>query len=403
MSDNIPFEIQVEIIKRLPVNSLVQLRSVSKRWKSLIESREFIAGYNLHQAQTRRLLLWYEYPLIDTEEKHVSFIHDHTFSQQESTITVPVLAKLLNDSLIVGSSQGLLCFYGYDRIPGHYRYNSLRQMSVLWNPSIRKSVGIVVPGVLRWGLETILGFGVCPIANDPTIVKITQVNINWEMKSRVIVPRVVEVFTLSSGTWRLIPPSNLFNKLIKVTWSQVVIDRFIHWFAFDKIVSVDGGGGGGGGFSTKNLILSFDMSTQEFREVELPESLAHQSYSNMSVSNLWDSLAVLEYGTKMNKHVCNVWVADRGVRNLFTKIFTINAPYASIKTLGFTKSGQAIIEVKDSCKEEAALVVYEPCSGDINNIGIYGNCGSLFVGSYMETLLLVDKSDCTVYCNVNQI
>ncbi|MFS8020011.1 putative F-box domain-containing protein [Helianthus anomalus] len=48
MSDNIPFEIQEEIIKKLPVKSLIQFRSVSKTWKSLIDSSDFIKHYRGH-------------------------------------------------------------------------------------------------------------------------------------------------------------------------------------------------------------------------------------------------------------------------------------------------------------------------------------------------------------------
>ncbi|MFS7988026.1 putative F-box domain-containing protein [Helianthus anomalus] len=47
MSDNVPFELQVEIIKRVPVKSLVQFRSVSKQWKSLIDSSESITHHTL--------------------------------------------------------------------------------------------------------------------------------------------------------------------------------------------------------------------------------------------------------------------------------------------------------------------------------------------------------------------
>ncbi|CAI9270575.1 unnamed protein product [Lactuca saligna] len=393
MSDNTPYEIQAEIIKRLPVKSLVQFRSVSKQWKSLIDSREFLAAYNIYHNQPQRLIVWYEYP-VDTEEKYVSFVDDETFAKQGFAVTLPVLAKVLNDSRVVGSSQGLLCLHGYYRVPRHSRHNSVREIAVLWNPSIRKSVGVAVPGVLRWGLETILGFGVCPIRSDPMIVKITQVNLNWEMRSRVSVPWVVKVFSLSKGSWRILP-CNLPNKSIKVTWSQVVIDRFIFWFAFDKMVADDGG------FSTKNMIMSFDMTTEEFRVVDLPENLANQSYMNLSISKVWESLAVLEYATNMMNQVCNVWVKDHGVQNLFKQLFTINAPYASIRALGFTKSGEPIMEVKDYYKEVAALVVYEPSLGYINNIGISGNYGSFFVGSYMETLLLLDQADCSVYSNVN--
>ncbi|CAH1435512.1 unnamed protein product [Lactuca virosa] len=343
-------------------------------------SHEFLVAYNIYHNQPQRLIVRYEYP-VDTEEKYVSFVDDETFAKQGFAVTVPVLAKVLNDSRVVGSSQGLLCLYGYYRVPGHSRHNSVREMVVLWNPSIIKSVGVAVPGVLCWRLETILGFGVCPIRSDPMIVKITQVNLNWEMRSRASVPWVVEVFSLSKGSWRILS-SNLPNKSIKITWSQVVIERFIYWFAFDKLVAADGG------FSTKSMIMSF-------------ENLVNQSYMNLSISKVCESLAVLEYATNMKNQVCNIWVKNHGVQNLFKKLFTINAPYAPIRALGFTKSGKPIMEVKDYYKEAAALVVYEPSLGYINNIGISGNYGSFFVGSYMETLLLLDQSDCSVYSNID--
>ncbi|GJX95102.1 transposase, MuDR, MULE transposase domain protein [Tanacetum coccineum] len=42
MSDNIPFDIQMNIINRLPVKSLLKFRAVSKQWKFSIDNFEFI-------------------------------------------------------------------------------------------------------------------------------------------------------------------------------------------------------------------------------------------------------------------------------------------------------------------------------------------------------------------------
>ncbi|GJS85824.1 F-box domain containing protein [Tanacetum coccineum] len=42
MSDNIPFDIQMDIMNRLPVKSLLQFRVVSKQWKFSIDNFEFI-------------------------------------------------------------------------------------------------------------------------------------------------------------------------------------------------------------------------------------------------------------------------------------------------------------------------------------------------------------------------
>ncbi|GJU24505.1 putative RNA-directed DNA polymerase, eukaryota, reverse transcriptase zinc-binding domain protein [Tanacetum coccineum] len=60
MSDNIPFEIQMEIIKMVSnVKSLIQFRSVSKPWKSFIDSSEFIIGYGASHTQTHSFILRY--------------------------------------------------------------------------------------------------------------------------------------------------------------------------------------------------------------------------------------------------------------------------------------------------------------------------------------------------------
>ncbi|GKD51657.1 hypothetical protein Tco_1280633 [Tanacetum coccineum] len=63
---------------------------------------------------------------------------------------------LLRDTIVIGSSGGLFCLYALDKA-----------MLVVWNPSIRRSVGIVAPRIFE-----VFGFVVCPVSNDPTVVKI---------------------------------------------------------------------------------------------------------------------------------------------------------------------------------------------------------------------------------------
>ncbi|KAL7612313.1 hypothetical protein Lser_V15G05130 [Lactuca serriola] len=394
MSEYVAFEIQAEIMKRLPVKSLVRFRSVSKPWKFLIDSSEFISGYRVHQPDPQHLLVWYKDP-VDTNEKYVTFVDDEAFAQQELAPAVPVLSKFLNDLKTVGSSQGLLCFYGYYQDPSHPRFEFATEMAVLWNPSIRKSICVTVPGESLWS-KFVLGFGVCPITNDPTIVKITNVDA-YSTTDDDSSP-MVEVFTLSRGSWR-IPSNNLPKKSIQVTWSQVVIDNFIYWAAFDQYLDDDDDGQ-----IQKNLIVSFDMTTHEFKVINLPKSLAYHGFVRVaqSVSKVRDSLAVLEYITYTDSQseselqVCDVWIMDHSIPHMFTKLFTIEKECDSIKILGFTKRGEAMMETQDVYEEPASLVVYEPNSKYFNDTGINGERGALFVSLYMETLLLLDQSDCSV-------
>ena len=54
-------------------------------------------------------------------------------------------------------------------------------MVVLWNPSIRKSVIIVIPNVLPYldGYAAI-GFGVCPDNNsDPKLVRLVSIKLKY--------------------------------------------------------------------------------------------------------------------------------------------------------------------------------------------------------------------------------
>ncbi|GJR90497.1 F-box domain containing protein [Tanacetum coccineum] len=60
MSDNIPLEIQMEIMQRLPVNSLLQFRTVSNTWKSFIDGRNFLVSYGVRLTQPSRFLVSYE-------------------------------------------------------------------------------------------------------------------------------------------------------------------------------------------------------------------------------------------------------------------------------------------------------------------------------------------------------
>ncbi|GJV08452.1 beta-glucosidase 11-like protein isoform X2 [Tanacetum coccineum] len=224
MSDNIPFDIQTEIIKRVyDVKPLLRFRSVSKPWKSLIDGPEFIAGYDSRDYQPHRLLLRYKNKI-----KYISFVDEQ---EQDFSPNVPLLVKQLYKSTVIGSSCGLWCLHGYD--------TSKTELVVIWNPSIRKSVGIVVPSVLNNTTQKIthFGLGVCPSTYDPTIVGISWDFLEWEHKA------VGVFFTLSSNTWKMIPSSNMPRESIRLRLAtQVAIDRSSDCCIISKILDGESDG-----------------------------------------------------------------------------------------------------------------------------------------------------------------
>ncbi|GJR70546.1 putative F-box domain-containing protein [Tanacetum coccineum] len=290
MSDNIPFEIQVEIIKNFPIISLIRFRSVSKPWRSLIDSFEFISDYNVRHTQSQQHLFVSYFDSDANERKHVSIVDDDVFPKNKFPLIPPMSVQLFKYEKIVGCAQGLFCLY--DCILNAHDTASI------WNPYIRKSIDINIPVVNlpymsdRSPLDIFYGFGVCPITSDPKIIKITYFyredhgdyinDCTWQ----------VDVFELSTGDWSSgvidWPCGNC-----RLSSDQVDTVGFIHWIAVQ----------------------------------DKPD-------------HMWDSLVLVRSQT----HACSVWMIGPDDKQIFRKLFTVDSrPEATIfNVLGFSNSGEPI-------------------------------------------------------------
>ncbi|GKA61856.1 F-box domain containing protein [Tanacetum coccineum] len=365
-SDYIPFEIQSEIMKRLPVKSLVQFRSVSKQWKSFIDCPEFIKTYHInHPNPKHHLLVRYK---LGSVRKYTSIIDDNTFPQQKFPLFAPEPLNLLRNAFTLGSVDGLLGFYGF------YQDVDLETwMVVLWNPSVRKFVGIVIPNELYSQVGyTCIGFGVCPHTNDPKLVKINVVQtpiICWE----------VQVFTLSSRVWKTVYTGPPFKSCL-LLWDHVFIDGVVYWC------------------TRGSFILSFDLKSDKFGEVSIPERFVRAN--GISVAKVNESLGLLEYYYEGGMLVCGVWMRKDGVNQPFTKIFTVKVEGKSVwntSVLGFRNNGDVVLRIAGEDYKESTIEVYEPSSGHIRGVGIKAEYGTLSASSYMETLLLLDQPNSIIH------
>lgn len=354
-------------MKRLPVKSLVQFRSVSKAWKCLIDSSEFVVAHSL-LCHNHHLLVSYEHTAVvyDVLFSRCYIDDDDDFPQQKSFPILPLSVKQIVRPTVIGtsSSQGLLCFYGL-----HPDFSTM--MAVLWNPSIRKSVSILVPGEpslcsTYFPEAPIVGFGVCPITLDPKIVSISTQTSSSSLQ--------VFVYTLSSGKWRNLSTTDLPS--IQTGWllHSVVTNRFIYW-------DVE--------LQDLKMVMSFDLTSESFELIHLPDILAHHS----GISKLRDSLVFIQY-VKADRF-STVWMM--GAEKSFTKLFTITTPHYS--TVGFRNNGIPIMVVEDDDDEveQYNLFVYEPNSQPYTLLEICDSYSKFSVHSYMETLLLHGRSDCTSY------
>ncbi|XP_071734361.1 putative F-box protein At3g16210 [Rutidosis leptorrhynchoides] len=381
MSDNVPFDVQREIIKLLPVKPLLRFRQVSKPWKSLIDSSDFIANYHFSNAPLQHHILVRYYD--SKHEQYVSIVDDDdSFPRHKFPLIIPSDARQLGEFPdIIGGSQGLLCLC-------YKRHSCETNTFVLWNPTIRKSVPIVVPNVFNnTEFETAVGFGVCPRTSDPKLVKINYIS-SLQFNPEKCIPSQVEIFNLNSGSWKTFSSMSVPRKSIELTWYQVCVDKFIYWVAADRTLA-------GQTIRKKKLILSFDMITEEFTEIDLPNNLAYLDDHCLHLSKLFTSLIVLESerGARKNGRCC-VWRMEYGVQNSFTKLYDIKSPSDSLAIMqvhDFRKTGEPIIEMLFTERRGSAVFAYEPGSGEITDTGIDGGGFLCLAKSYIETLLLLDQ------------
>ncbi|GKD65685.1 F-box protein-like protein [Tanacetum coccineum] len=334
MSDNIPFKIQTEIIKRVSdVKSLLRLRSVSKQWKSFIDSPQFIAGYGARKTQPHTLLLRYQEKF---QVKYLSVNNDTLTQQQDLVPNASTLMKHLRELEVIGYSRGLLCLYG----------TCTWSMFVLWNPSIRRSVGIVHHNIT----DGVFGFAVCPVTNEPTIVKYSY-------------PWIIGIFTLGSKRWTQIkcskPSKSIQFHERSHGRSQVVIGSCIYRVSYESILVQNGY------YTHKYMIVSFDLNAKEFKAIDFPDTITNQSYmpARLFISKLRESLVLC---------------------------------------LPNTQNDEVILETfREEAKQfgiyDSAVEVYKPWSRNIIKFPIYGQRNSFFISSYKETLLLLDHLDSSVY------
>ncbi|MFS8031180.1 putative F-box domain-containing protein [Helianthus anomalus] len=96
MSDHFPHDLQLQILKRLPLNSLLKFRTVSKSWNSLITSNHFISSHlqSITHNNPQSLFIRY-FDRTRKIEQYITAKDDQTFGIQTSTSNTLAKVRIL--------------------------------------------------------------------------------------------------------------------------------------------------------------------------------------------------------------------------------------------------------------------------------------------------------------------
>ncbi|XP_076948104.1 F-box/kelch-repeat protein At3g23880-like [Bidens hawaiensis] len=303
-------EIIVEILLRLPVESVLRCKSVCKSWYSLISDPHFVKSHLATSAtniNSHRLIY-------STRSCDMSRYSQNVTCQPILKIKACNLHNLLYDNsikslleldyplrvlpnyvYIVGSCNGLLCMMDAEM-----------GVRFIWNPSTRKANQLPPSGYINtrpdWHVR--LGFGYQESTGD---YKVVELSFNNKDKRETF----VKIYSLKSGNWKNIGVCP--HRYSFYDGFGKFCNGALHWVA-----SKDDGSS-----SYSWLIVSLDLAKETYGEVLQP--VYEEGDKDLALGSLKEWLCVLcDYrGIRADVWVMKVY----GVKDSWTKLVSI--PYST--------------------------------------------------------------------------
>jgi F-box interacting protein len=354
----LPFDLVAEILCRLPVKLLVQLRCLCKSFNSLVSDPKF-AKKHLRMSNTRhRLMLSSRNDLDELVLFNSPMPSDFpTFTVNQKQVSYPDCLKIeYHSPLHVRSCDGILCFT---------MYNGDVSPPILWNPSIR-AFNILPPLDNKSHLDkkpfSAYSFGYDHCIDKYKIVAVSGVEGIDE----------VSVYTLGTDTWRRIPD---FPYTGPFDAYGIFLSGTINWLSLDDVSSLC-------------VIVSLDLEKESYQTFYLPDFEKDPLRRTLGV--LRDCLCIFASSDMF----FDVWVMkEYGNKKSWTRLYRVphikNRPlcYYTTKALYISDDEQLLMDSKELESYDSKLVVYDSKDGtlefpEIQNIG-----GWMEPEVYIESLI----------------
>ncbi|XP_071697516.1 F-box/kelch-repeat protein At3g23880-like [Rutidosis leptorrhynchoides] len=334
-------EIIVEILTRLPVESLLRCKSVCKLWRSLISDPHFINSHlylssNRNNYANHRLIFNTVRRRYLKTCKLFNVLYD---KQPLNAIELDYPLKQLQKSVsIVGSCNGLLCIaIDEDKL-------------FIWNPTTRRSNRLPYCGFEPGpGWYVSYGFGYDTLTDDYKVVGIPCVYPGVECDTKV------KIYSLRTGNWKEVgdfPHKSLLNDDGKFS------NGALHWAVWRYF-----------GSSYSWTIVSVDLGNESYGEV--PQPVYDEGKKDLSLGVLGENLSVVcVYRGKC----ADVWVMKvYGEQDSWTKL--VSVPYMTdpgrhqySAPLFFSNDGKVLLRFGSK------LVVYDSKNSLLLEIQNFDKC-----------------------------
>ncbi|XP_023926032.1 F-box/kelch-repeat protein At3g06240-like [Quercus suber] len=381
--NDLPDDIVLNILTRLPAKSVIRFRCVCKPWNSSITTSYFISTHlnnfaHAHDTDT------------DTDNGDGYIIHMPSHTRAMNSSNRPVCTVALDRtfdrifeieipfdftsgfSQIVGSCNGLLCLV------------TSTNVIYLWNPSVRKFKRLPDTWLGNLGFVK-LGFAYHAENNDYKVLKISSYP--W---TGLNLTDDIEVYSLSSDSWRRVGMS--LRAKVKV-WDDSclslapLVSGALHWMS--RVVE-------GEEEREVEVIMSFDVNSEEFRTLRMPDGAMSIVRCQTRLASFKGNLAFLTCGRSEQRgaYQYSMWVMrEYGVLESWNKLFVVPLERFSV-CIAFIMCGSLLIHCHKTNNQEQKFVLVDSETLHEKDFDIQQ---PLCVATFMESLTLLDGANMVSY------
>lgn len=332
----LPHDVVELILERLPVKSLLRLRSVSKTWKLTIQTQRFQERQLSHRRRSR-----------DPDILFVHYAHNDGCLPTDarrfmfgSSIAYTVCFPTSCTSVCQNTCDGLICFYT-KYVPS--------VCVVVVNPATRwhqslplariQQLCIVRDAKTSYSSYHKLGFGKDKLRG--TYKPVFLYNSSEFGLDNVT---TCEVFDFSMNTWRYVHPASPYRIIVR--HAPLYVDGSLYWLTDCE----------------ETKVLSFDLHTETFQVIcKAPFSHVHDPF-RFTMCILDNCLSVSE----SNWPIQDIWLLDSSGGNINTwkKMFTIDISKplrwcggTSLLTIAVLEKNKLLI--RGRCHRKEPLVIHD--------------------------------------------
>ncbi|KAK9266727.1 hypothetical protein L1049_025360 [Liquidambar formosana] len=372
---NMPNDIIINILSRLPVKSLIRFKCVCKSWHALVSDPNFIDTHLNHtRANNDGYVLSKYRDWENSGGEHKAVLHcDETFVEH-TQLELP-LKSFFEGPRVVGYCDGLFCIYS----PKSQRYEC---DVYLWNPSIRKFR--VLPDIDSFNGSPV-AFGFVPQINDYTVVNFFYDENFRGMFSRaegmcITYPPRVDIYSLRTNSWEEVQ-----NVIPCQPWDRTkysTLNGVVHWVAVSGTEE-----------NQYEFILSFDMANKIFGEIKLPEYDGSDGIlldkSAMALMGSLPLFVSLEDRQRRGVWI-DIWVMKKyGAAESWSKQYSFNLELNVYYPVGFMKNDEVVLKL-----QSAELISYDPRSQQVKHLHVHPVRTYLSDFTYYtESLLLLNEGN----------